>query len=83
MTAEQTQSNSPSFEEAYQKLEELVSALEDGSIPLRRMVDDYEQATKLLRICQDHLKDAETRIEVLRENGGRRTAKPLDEELPF
>lgn len=77
MTHSQSQPESLSFEEAYQNLETLVGALEDGTIPLRQMVEDYEQATKLLRICQERLKDAETRIEILRGDGNSTSAEPF------
>lgn len=78
MTASQPQPESLSFEEAYQNLESLVGALEDGSIPLRQMVEDYERATKLLRVCQERLKDAEARIEILRTDGsGNTNAEPF------
>jgi exodeoxyribonuclease VII small subunit len=77
VTTTQPQPEPPSFEEAYEKLESLVEALEDGSIPLRQMVEDYEKATQLLRICQERLKDAETRIDILRNNGNSQTAEPF------
>lgn len=73
---------SPSFEEAYQNLESLVEALEDGSIPLRQLVEDYEKATQLLKVCQERLKDAETRIETLRGTKGEASVEPFQLESP-
>lgn len=80
MTKSQSQPESLSFEDAYQNLESLVGALEDGTIPLRQMVEDYERATKLLRICQERLKDAETRIEILRADGNSTSTEPFQLE---
>jgi exodeoxyribonuclease VII small subunit len=71
-----------SFEEAYENLESLVEALEDGSIPLHQMVEDYERASRLLKICQQRLKDAEARIEILRpdQSGATDPFHPLPDQ---
>jgi len=72
-----TTSESPSFEEAFEQLETLVEALEDGSVPLRQLVTDYEKASNLLKVCQARLKDAEVRIETLRKNGDQGDTEPF------
>lgn len=55
----------PSFEEAVERLEELIEAMEDGSAPLEQLVAKYEEGSKLLRICQAQLHEAELKIEKL------------------
>jgi len=55
----------PSFEEAVQRLEELIEAMEDGSAPLTELVAKYEEGSKLLRECQTQLRAAELKIEKL------------------
>lgn len=55
----------PTFEEAVQRLEELIEAMEDGSAPLTELVAKYEEGSKLLRECQSQLQAAELKIEKL------------------
>ncbi|MBK1877718.1 exodeoxyribonuclease VII small subunit [Pelagicoccus mobilis] len=61
-----------SFEEGLEKLERIVSEMEDSKLPLEKLITHYEQGTKLLSQCDIKLKEAEKKIEVLRsktENG--------------
>lgn len=55
----------PSFEEAVSRLEELIEAMEDGSAPLDQLLTKYEEGSKLLRVCQAQLREAELKIEKL------------------
>jgi exodeoxyribonuclease VII small subunit len=62
-----TPPSEPSFEEALEKLEGLVSNMECGEIPLEQMVQQFEDATRLLYSCADKLRSAEQRLEVLKQ----------------
>jgi exodeoxyribonuclease VII small subunit len=53
------------FEEALQKLEDIVHQLEEGQIGLAEALGQYEQGVKLLRQCYQLLETTERRIEVL------------------
>lgn len=55
----------PSFEEAVARLEELIEGMEDGSAPLDQLLAKYEEGSKLLRVCQAQLREAELKIETL------------------
>lgn len=55
----------PSFEEAVERLEELIEAMENGSSPLEDLVAKYEEGSRLLRECQSQLRQAELKIEKL------------------
>ncbi|PXA04190.1 exodeoxyribonuclease VII small subunit [Coraliomargarita sinensis] len=55
----------PTFEEAVQRLEELIESMEDGSSPLTELVAKYEEGSKLLKECQSQLQEAELKIEKL------------------
>ena len=55
------------FEEALKTLENLVSKLENGNIPLDDSIKTYEQAMELVRICNNHLDSAEGKVRVLVE----------------
>ena len=54
-----------SFEEAYAKLEESVTALRDGQMPLERALQYYEEGMKLAQYCNELLQKAEVRVQQL------------------
>jgi exodeoxyribonuclease VII small subunit len=60
-----TESNStpPSFEKALAELESIIQNLETGQLPLQDIITAYERGRQLASICQNHLKDAELKIE--------------------
>ncbi len=55
------------FEDALSRLEEIVSELEDESIPLEDSIELYEEGIKLSNICTETLEQAESRIEKVHE----------------
>ena len=55
-----------SFEEGLEKLETIVSEMEDGKLPLEKLITHYETGTKLLAQCDLKLKEAEKKIEILK-----------------
>jgi len=56
---------SPSFEEALTELESLVETLEHGELSLEESLKTFERGVKLTRTCQDALKQAEQKIQIL------------------
>lgn len=54
------------FETALEKLEKLVESLEKGDVPLSGLVEKFEEGSRLIKICQTRLEEAELRIENLR-----------------
>jgi exodeoxyribonuclease VII small subunit len=57
-----------SFEVALIKLEAIVDSMEQGEVPLADLLAKYEEGTKLLKTCENRLKEAELKIEQLRKN---------------
>lgn len=57
----------PSFETALAKLEAIVDSMEQGEVPLAELLGKYEEGTKLLKICEGRLKEAELKIEKLKK----------------
>ena len=55
-----------SFEAALERLDQIVSQLEDGQIPLDTALALYEQGVRLAQECQRLLDDADLRLERLR-----------------
>ena len=56
-----------SFEAALTKLEAIVDSMEQGEVPLAELLAKYEEGSKLLKICETRLKDAELKIEKLKK----------------
>ena len=56
------------FETAVEKLESIVEAMESGELPLEKLLVQYEEGTKLVKICESKLQAAEKRITQLEEN---------------
>ena len=59
MTKKQT------FEEALNRLEELVTKLEGGNVPLDEMLKLYEEGAQLIKYCLGKLEHAENKIKHL------------------
>ncbi|MCI0529851.1 MAG: exodeoxyribonuclease VII small subunit [Nitrospira sp.] len=53
------------FEEALQKLEEIVEQLERGNLPLDKSLEIFEEGIKLSRLCTKQLEEAEQRVELV------------------
>ena len=69
----------PPFEEALKKLEGIVEAMESDDLPLESLLAKYEEGTKLVKVCQDKLAEAELKIQQLEKNAaGEIKLKPLN-----
>ena len=60
-----TDSTPASYEAALQELEELVSRLESGDMPLEKLLGGYQRGAELLQYCRDKLQAVENQINVL------------------
>ncbi|HEU5396936.1 MAG TPA: exodeoxyribonuclease VII small subunit [Verrucomicrobiae bacterium] len=58
----------PPFEEALKKLEGIVEAMESDDLPLEALLAKYEEGSKLVKICQEKLAEAELKIQELEKN---------------
>ena len=56
-----------SFEDALNQLETIVETMESGDVPLADLLTKFEEGTKLLKVCETRLKDAEMKIELLKK----------------
>jgi len=69
------------FEEAMQRLETIVDAMESDELPLDTLVARYEEGMKLAQVCQAKIADAELKIQQLEKSAqGILTLKPLASE---
>jgi exodeoxyribonuclease VII small subunit len=53
------------FEDQLGRLEEIVSTLEAGNLPLEESLRIFEEGVSLARVCARYLEEAERRIEIL------------------
>lgn len=56
-----------SFETALEKLETIVESMESGDVPLADLLAKFEEGTRLLKVCESRLKEAELKIEQLKK----------------
>ena len=74
-------SDTPDFEVALKRLEEIVKKLENGDLSLDSALELFEEGIKLSRFCHTKLEQAERRVEILMKNSsGQPTAAPFDAE---
>jgi exodeoxyribonuclease VII small subunit len=71
-----------SFEKALAELEQIVSKLERGDVPLAESITIYERGEALKNRCAQLLKEAEARVEKIRLSPGGKPigSEPLDVE---
>lgn len=70
-----------SFEDKVKDLEELINTLENGDIPLNDSINKYTEAMKLVKECEDELKNVEEKVnKIVLENGETEEFKGLEEE---
>lgn len=69
--------NEPSFEEGLQRLQEIVTELEDINLPLETSIQLYKEGITLSRLCKTQLEKAQHEVKILNDTG---TFEPF--ELP-
>ena len=56
-----------SFEEALASLEEIVKKMEYGELTLDESISSFEEAIKLVKICNEKIESAEQKVRILTE----------------
>lgn len=70
----------PPFEEALKKLEDIVETMESDDLPLETLLTKYEEGSKLVKLCQEKLAEAELKIQQLEKTAaGEMKLKPFEE----
>jgi len=73
--------NGLSFEQAIERLENIVAVMERAELPLEDVLKKYEEGTRLVRFCSHKLEEAEKKIEVLaKKTDGTATLEPFEPE---
>lgn len=77
----QTEFAGMTFEEAFDQLEEAVTALDTGDLSLDEAMAHFEAGMKLARYCERLLDNAELRVQQLLTDGaGKLTLAPFESE---
>ena len=58
-----------SFEEKLQDVQEIISRIEEGKLPLEDSVKQFEEGMKTLSALDEELKDMNRRLTVLQDSG--------------
>ena len=68
------------FEEALSELESLVETMEKGELSLEESLASFERGVALTRLCQQALKAAEQKIEILSTNSSEAELEPFKDD---
>ncbi len=68
------------FEEALERLEEIVRRMEAGEMTLEESLKAFEEGIKLSRLCTKKLDEADRRVELLLREEGELVARPFTGE---
>lgn len=68
----------PDFEQSLGELEQLVERLERGDLPLDEALKTFERGVALTRQCQQALKSAQAKVEILVSRGDATTTETFE-----
>lgn len=74
----QAQKPEINFEEAMNQLEDIVSQLERGDVPLEKAIELFQQGMQLSQLCSQKLTQVERKIETIVEQDGQLGKKPFE-----
>jgi exodeoxyribonuclease VII small subunit len=69
------------FEQALERLENIVASLENGDAPLDESLTLFEEGVKLVKLCNNKLENAEEAVKQLVNVDGEFVEKNFSEEL--
>ncbi|MEP0354466.1 MAG: exodeoxyribonuclease VII small subunit [Paraglaciecola sp.] len=70
--------DSLTFEQSMKELEDLVSQMEQGDLPLEDALKNFERGIELARFSQQKLKDAEQKVQILTTKNGQQNLDVFD-----
>ena len=71
------QQETPAFEKSLKELEALVTKMEQGNLSLEESLQHFERGIQLTRTCQQALKAAEQKVEILLNKSGQDDIAPF------
>lgn len=79
-TPKKTSSPSLDFEKSLTELSALIEKMETGQLSLETSLQHFEEGITLIKQCQEKLKNAEQKIQILTENEGKSTLKAFSSD---
>ena len=79
MKKDSTQTKKLNFEDTLSKLEDIIQQMEEGGQSLEKMLDNFEEGTKLIEQCRKALDKAELRVSLLMKEQSEERLKNFDE----
>jgi len=70
----------PDFETALAELEALVEKMEQGDLSLDESLKQFERGVQLTRACQQALKEAEQKVQILLDKDGQPSLETFDND---
>lgn len=67
------------FEATLQELEAIVAKMEQGELPLEEALKNFERGVKLVKQCQEELKQAEQKVKILTADGELKNYENIEE----
>lgn len=71
------------FEEALKRLEEIIAGLDEKNLDLERAISLYEEGMALIHFCEEKLKQARSRVEVILKSKEGFTLESLERAKEF
>ncbi len=68
------------FEEALNKLEEIVTKMEEGEVPLEKAMEYYSEGSQLSKVCHDKLVKADKQMKEILADGMNRESFEIQED---
>lgn len=78
--ARRTTKKTTDFEAALDELEKLVENLEQGDLSLDESLKQFERGIQLTRSCQQALREAEQKVQILLEKDGTAELQPFERD---
>ncbi|SDR88475.1 Exodeoxyribonuclease VII small subunit [Paenibacillaceae bacterium GAS479] len=75
--SDETLEQALSFEQAMEKLEEIVERLESSDVPLETAIELFQEGMKLSHLCGGKLEQVERKIEALLDGGSELRTEPF------
>lgn len=72
--------SAPDFEQSLQTLEALVERMESGELTLEKSLEAFEQGIRLTKECQQALREAEQKVQILMSQNGSDSLAPFHQE---
>ncbi|MCW8827634.1 MAG: exodeoxyribonuclease VII small subunit [Gammaproteobacteria bacterium] len=68
------------FEASLKELEELVEKMEQGDLTLEQSLKDFERGVALTRACQQALREAEQKVQILADKSDQAELSPFEDK---